>query len=131
MASFLSPEWIRELAGAAARDHAVAEAARGLRLRCTQVVTGPGGERTVWQLRVDDGRVEVVPGEPDPADVRFEQDLGTARDIAAGRANAQEAFIAGRLRVTGRVESLRDATALFAALDAAFAPVRATTTGLD
>lgn len=127
MASFLSPAWIGELAGAAARDPAVAEAARGLRLRCTQVVIGPGGERTIWQLRVDDGRVEVVPGEPDPGDVCFEQDLDTARDIAAGRINAQEAFLAGRLRVTGRVEALRDAMALFAALDTAFAPVRATT----
>jgi putative sterol carrier protein len=76
---------------------------------------------------VGDGRAAFGPGAADPEDVRFEQDWDTAVAVATEKLNAQQAFITGRIRLTGDQQKLLVSTPVFQALDAVFTTVRART----
>jgi putative sterol carrier protein len=121
---YLSLEWFEALTAEVAASAAMQEAADGTRLGVTQVVTdGPEGEIT-YHLQVDDGEASFGAGPAEPEDVRFVQDWETAVAVATGTLNAQEAFIGGRIRLTGDQQKLLDSQPVFRALDGVFNAVR-------
>ena len=128
MPRFLSGEWIAELASAA---QGLAELPDGAPLPTAvveQVVTCADGSEVRWHLRSGpDGLVVAAGAAPVPADAVLHQDEATAVAVATGRLNAQQAFIAGALRLVGDIDVLLRTAALFAALEERFAPVRAST----
>jgi putative sterol carrier protein len=121
---YLSLDWIDALSaevaasadmGAVAADHSVG---------VTQVVSdGPEGT-VVYHLQVAQGLASFGAGPAEPEDLRFEQDWTTAVDVATGALNAQEAFLAGRIRLFGDPPTLMANQAVFRALDGAFSAVR-------
>ena len=124
MFRYLSLEWIEALTAEVAASAAMQEASTGARLGVTQVVTdGPAGEVT-YHLQVDDGTARFGAGRAEPEDVRFVQDWETAVAVAIGTLNAQEAFIGGRIRLTGDQQKLLDSQPVFRALDGVFNAVR-------
>ena len=124
MFRYLSLEWIEALTAEVAASAAMQEASTGARLGVTQVVTdGPEGEVT-YHLQVDDGTARFGAGPAEPEDVRFVQDWVTAVAVANGTLNAQEAFIGGRIRLTGDQQKLLDSQPVFRALDGVFNAVR-------
>jgi hypothetical protein len=128
MARYLSLEWIDDLRTAVAEDDVLGAAAEGRHVGVTQVVTdGPEGD-VVYHLQVVDGDVVFGAGPAEPEDICFVQDWDTAVAVATSTLNAQEAFITGRIRLTGDPELLLASTPLFAALDRVFSSVRTTTT---
>ncbi len=128
MARYLSLDWIDELRAEVARNEALQEAADGRSIGVTQVVRdGPEGDVT-YHLQVVAGAVTFGAGPADPEDVRFVQDWDTAVAVATGTMNAQEAFIRGRIHLTGDQQRLIESTPVFAALDAVFSSVREHTT---
>jgi hypothetical protein len=121
---YLSLEWIEALTGEVAASAPMREAADGHRLGVTQVITdGPEGDVT-YHLQVADGAAVFGAGPAEPEDVRFVQDWETAVAVATGELNAQEAFIGGRIRLTGDQQKLLDSQAVFRALDGVFQAVR-------
>src|SRR5262249_18535681 len=82
------------------------------------------GEVT-YHLQVADHSARFGVGPARPEDVRFVQDWDTAVAVATGRLNAQDAFMGGRIRLTGDQQKLLDSQDVFRALDAAFTAVRA------
>jgi hypothetical protein len=121
---YLSLEWIEALSAEVAASPAMQQAADGARLGVTQVVTdGPEGEIT-YHLQVEDGAARFGAGPAEPEDVRFVQDWETAVAVATGTLNAQEAFIGGRIRLTGDQQKLLDSQPVFRALDGVFNAVR-------
>jgi SCP-2 sterol transfer family len=121
---YLSLEWIEALTAEVAASAAMQEASTGAWLGVTQVVTdGPEGEVT-YHLQVDDGTARFGAGPAEPEDVRFVQDWVTAVAVANGTLNAQEAFIGGRIRLTGDQQKLLDSQPVFRALDGVFNAVR-------
>ena len=80
-------------------------------------------------LKVDEkaGQVTFGAGSAWPEDVRMEQDWTTAVAVATGQLNAQEAFLTGRVRLSGDQQKLIAAQAIFTALDVVFGSVRART----
>jgi putative sterol carrier protein len=124
VARFLSPAWVEELAAAA---EGVSMAA-GEPLTVQQMVVDGSGETVRWTLRVTDGRVAVVAGGVDDADVTLATDRATAVALARGDEAVPDAFMAGRLRVAGDLRALLRAGGALGAVDAAFAAVRARTT---
>jgi hypothetical protein len=121
---YLSLDWIETVSEAAEASPELQEAAAGRTFGITEVVTdGPEGDVT-YHLAVLGGVVGFGPGPADHEDVRFVQDWDTAVAVAQGRLNAQEAFLQGRIRLTGDQAALRDNQSLFAALDAVFRAVR-------
>jgi hypothetical protein len=121
---YLSLEWIEALSSEVASSDALTELAAAHTVGITQVVSnGPEGN-VLYHLQIGDGRAEFGPGAADPEDVRFEQDWDTAVAVATEQLNAQQAFITGRIRLSGDQQKLLESTPVFQALDAVFTTVR-------
>lgn len=121
---YLSLAWIRELTREVAESEALLELARDHTIGVTQMVTdGPEGDIT-YHLQIRDGAASFGAGAADPEDVKMEQDWVTAVGIATGAANAQDAFINGKIRLFGDQQALMGAQPVFGALDNIFSTVR-------
>ncbi len=121
---YLSLEWLTELTREVADSEQLARLAATHAIGVTQVVTdGPEGDVT-YHLEVRDGTARFGAGPADPEDVRMEQDWDTAVAVATGELNAQEAFIGGRIRLTGNQQLLLESQPVFGALDGVFSTVR-------
>ncbi|MFT3852610.1 MAG: hypothetical protein QM733_07730 [Ilumatobacteraceae bacterium] len=90
----------------------------------TQVVSGGPEGDVVYHLQLAGGAARFGAGVAWPEDVRMEQDWETAVAVATHQLAAQEAFIKGRIRLTGDQQKLIDAQPVFGALDTVFAAVR-------
>lgn len=121
---YLSLDWIDALSEAVANSQEMAQVAKEHTVGFTQsVLGGPEGDVT-YHLQIADGHARFGAGSADPEDVRFEQDWETAVAVATHRLNAQQAFITGRIRLTGDSQKLMDSTPVFAVLDSVFSTVR-------
>lgn len=121
---YLSLQWIAELSREVADSEQLARLSSTHSIGVTQVVTdGPEGMVT-YHLEVRNGNARFGSGPAGQEDVRMEQDWGTAVAIATGELNAQEAFIGGRIRLTGNQQLLLESQPVFGALDAVFTTVR-------
>lgn len=121
---YLSLAWIDELSAEVSASTRLAELAGTHRIGVTQIVTdGPEGDVT-YHLQIGDGTARFGAGPADPEHVCMRQTWATAVAVATGELPAQEAFIGGRILLTGDQQALLDAQPVFAALDAVFATVR-------
>lgn len=124
MIRYLSLEWLDALTTEVAASTALQELAQQHTIGVTQVVTdGPEGSVS-YHLQVGDGSARFGAGPAYPEDVRMEQTWETATAVATGSLNAQEAFIKGRILLTGSQQKLMEAQPVFAALDVVFRTVR-------
>lgn len=119
----LSEPWLAALDAALEARDRLRPLASQCALGVTQVVTAGDGAPLVYHFSSHGGAARVGPGPAEPEDVRITGDRGTTAAIAAGRANAAEAFITGRVVVTGDRMRLLDARALLQAYDDAVADV--------
>lgn len=125
---YLSLDWIDAMQAHVASSESLAVLASTHSIGVTQVVTdGPEGS-VLYHLQVGNGVAHFASGPAHEEDVRMEQTWETAVGVATGSMPAQEAFIKGHIRISGDTQRLMDAVPVFAALDAAFAAVRAQTT---
>ena len=121
---YLSLEWLEALTAQVEASAALLSLAAQHSIGVTQVVTaGPEGD-VVYHLQVGDGVARFGAGPAEPEDVRMEQTWDTAVGVATGELNAQEAFIKGRILLTGSQQRLVEAQPVFGALDTVFATVR-------
>lgn len=123
MIRYLSLDWLDALGAEVAANAELQRLAGDHTIGVTQVVTdGPEGT-VIYHLQVSDGVATFGPGQAFPEDVRMEQTWETATGIATGQMNAQEAFIKGRILLTGDQTALLAAQPVFGALDAVFRSV--------
>jgi len=134
VARFLSGEWVAELDAAASASPGLADLFVDAddidRLVVEHVVTdGPEGhgDERAFHLVLGPGPARARRGRAADPTVTFSQDRATATAIASGRASAQAAFMAGRLRVGGRVDLLLAHHGVLTDVDDVFADVRART----
>ena len=125
---YLSLDWIDAVADEASSNTDVAAAASDTAIGVTQVVTDAPEGTIVYSMQVADGAVTFAAGQAFPEDVRFEQTWETAVGVATGNINAQEAFIQGRILLTGDQQKLMDSQLIFTAMNAVFDSVRERTT---
>lgn len=100
MAPFASPEWIDDLARAAA-DVAVDP---GIRLTVEQHLTGEAA--STWHVTIADGVVRIAAGAAPEAEISLTSSFATAAAIHEGRLSAQRAFLDGDLRIGGDLQTL-------------------------
>ena len=124
MALFLTQEWIAELDAAARR----VKVPDDVDLTVQQVVEAEDGSRVEFAIRVADGRISVLSGCAEAADVTITQDRPTAEQIARGQLSAQTAFMEGRLRIGGDLRGAVDRALDLARLEDVFAAARGSTT---
>ncbi|MCA1844007.1 MAG: SCP2 sterol-binding domain-containing protein [Actinobacteria bacterium] len=123
MVRFLSAEWIAAL-DAAAREATVPD---GVRLTIQQVVTDAGEGDVRYHLVLDEGRLQVRPGEAEAADLTLVQTREVAAALSRGELNAQQALEAGRLKLRGDIGHLARQGRALNAMEDVFAAVRAVT----
>ena len=128
MIRYLSLEWLDALTAEVAASAELQRLADEHIVGVTQVVTGGPEGTVVYHLQVADGAASFGAGSAFPEDVRMEQTWDTAVGVATGTLNAQEAFIKGRILLTGSQQKLMEAQPVFGALDAVFGAVRERTT---
>ena len=124
---YLSLDWIEAIAAEAATHEAVVEASGACTIGVTQVITDSPEGVIVYSMQARDGSFTFAAGAAFPEDVRFEQTWETAVGVAMGVLNSQEAFIQGRILLTGSQQALMDNQAIFAAMAPVFDIVRANT----
>jgi hypothetical protein len=121
---YLSLEWLEALTAEVAASAELQGLAAHHTIGVTQVITdGPEGT-VVYHLQVGDGVAAFGAGSAFPEDVRMEQTWETATGVATGTLNAQEAFIKGRILLSGSQQKLVESQPVFAALDGVFRTVR-------
>jgi putative sterol carrier protein len=124
---YLSLDWIEAVAREIAGSDELQRLAPDHDIGITQVVAGaPDGDVT-YHLQVGGGAVSFGPGPAEPEHVRMEQSWHTAVDVATGALNAQDAFLSGRILLSGDQQRLLASQPVFGALDAVFTTVRAET----
>lgn len=124
---YLSLEWIEAMHAAVAASESMAALANTHNIGVTQVVTdGPEGN-VLYHLQIGNGAVTFGPGAAADEHVRMEQSWATAVGVATATIPAQEVFIKGLVKLSGDPQKLTENLEVFAALDSAFATVRATT----
>jgi putative sterol carrier protein len=121
--AFLSAEWVSALAAEARRIPPPAAGTVRRLVLGQEVHDAPGGV-VRYQVVVDERGVRVVDAPVDPADLTFVSDYATAVALARGETNAQDALMAGRLRLRGDVERFSAAREAVVALGDAFSRVR-------
>ena len=121
---YLSLEWLEALTAEVAASDELQRLALEHTIGVTQVVTGGPEGSVVYHLQVGDGAATFGAGSALPEDVRMEQTWDTAVGVATGALNAQEAFIKGRILLTGSQQKLMEAQPVFGALDVVFKQVR-------
>lgn len=106
MTRYLTPAWFEEVNRMARTSEALRQATTGARVTLQQVVVdAPGGVVRHW-LRVDDGVVEAGLGDAADAHATVTTDYETAVAVHTGRLGADDAILAGRVRVRGDVRVL-------------------------
>lgn len=128
MAVYLSAGWFEDVNEVARADRGLATATAGARVTVQQVVTGgPSGDVRYW-VRVDDGRVEVGPGDAEHPDATVTQSYETAAAVCRGELAVEQALLEGRVRLSGDVPVLLRHTAALSGVAGAFGEVRDRTT---
>ena len=124
MVRYLSLAWIDALSKEVAESRELTTLADSHKIAVTQIVTdGPEGT-IAYHLRLGDGSASFGAGPAEAEDVHMEQSWATAKAVATGELNAQEAFIKGLILLTGNQQKLIESQPVFAALDAVFTSVR-------
>ncbi len=124
MVRYLSLEWIDALTAEVAASTELSALAVEHEIGVTQVVTGGPEGDVVYHLQVGAGSASFGPGVAWPEHVRMQQTWDTAVAVATGALDAQDAFIGGRILLTGDQQQLMASQPVFKALDAVFSVVR-------
>ncbi|MGI8686530.1 MAG: SCP2 sterol-binding domain-containing protein [Acidimicrobiales bacterium] len=106
MAAYLSPAWFDDLNQAARADDGLRQATSGTRIVLQQVVTRPTGGDTRYWVRVDDGSVQVGPGDAEQPTATVTQSYETAVAVSRGELAVEDAILAGQARLSGDIGAL-------------------------
>lgn len=117
MPVFLTPEWARAFADLLNGSEEFRRSAEHVRICIAQHVTGAPDGDVDYYIRVTEGAVDIDFGTPEDADVEILQDYATAVAIARGDLGMQNAFMQGRVKVTGDLTKLMENQGALAGLE--------------
>jgi putative sterol carrier protein len=113
---FLSAEWAQAVTDALNSSDEFGAAAARQDARVQQVVTdAPDGEAKYY-FAIEGGSAQVGLGELEGAEATITQDYETAVAISRRELNPQQAFMQGRVRITGNLMKLLQLQAVLSAL---------------
>ncbi len=113
---FLSEEWAKEMTNALNASEEFKSAASGQQTKLQQVVSdAPEGE-SKYYFSLEEGNAEVGLGEITDADATITQNYETAVAINKQELNAQQAFMQGKLKISGNMMKLMQLQGVFNAM---------------
>ena len=114
---FLSEEWAQEVTNALNSSDEFQSAAAGQQVKLQQVIqdTPEGGEQKYY-FELDGGKVNVGLGELADAEATLTQSYDVAVAIVKQELNAQNAFMQGKLKISGNMMKLMQLQGVFNAM---------------
>jgi putative sterol carrier protein len=113
---FLSDEWVAEVKQRLNESEAFRKGAGGSEVKLQQIVTGgPEGERRYW-IAIQDGQVDMGPGDVAEPDVTITENYETAVAMARSEVNPVSAFMTGKLKINGSMMTLMQLQGAFSEL---------------
>lgn len=121
---FLSEEWATAMTDALNSSSEFQSAASGQAVKLQQVVTDtPDGGETKYYFTLDGGKADVSIGELPDAEATLTQSYETAVAITKTELNAQNAFMQGKLKISGNMMKLMQLQGVFNAMPKASSEV--------
>ncbi|MDQ4058040.1 MAG: SCP2 sterol-binding domain-containing protein [Actinomycetota bacterium] len=120
---FLSQEWAEAMTNSLNASDAFKSAAGGQSTKLQQVVTDVDGGDVKYYFVLDNGTAEVSLGEIEGAEATVTQNYDTAAGLQKGEVNAQQAFMQGKLKVSGNMMKLMQLQGVIGAMPKAVADV--------
>ena len=121
---FLSEEWASTMTEALNSSDEFKKAATGQQVKLQQVVTDtPDGGEVKYYFTLDGGTADIGIGESTDAEATITQNYETAVAIVKQELNAQNAFMQGKLKVTGNMMKLMQLQGVFNAMPKAASDV--------
>jgi putative sterol carrier protein len=110
---FLSEEWAQEMTTALNGSEDFKRVAGSQQAKLQQIVTdAPEGEAKYY-FQLDNGTAQVGLGELEGAEATISQNYDTAAAINRQELNAQQAFMQGKLKITGNLMKLMQLQGVF------------------
>ena len=114
---FLSEEWASTMTDALNSSEEFKQAASGQQVKLQQVVTDtPDGGEAKYYFTLDGGQAQVGLGEAADAEATITQNYETAVAIVKQELNAQNAFMQGKLKISGNMMKLMQLQGVFNAM---------------
>ena len=121
---FLSEEWAQEVTNALNASDEFQSAASGQQVKLQQVVTNmPDGGETKYFFTLEGGKAQVGLGDLADAEATLTQEYDTAVAITKQELNAQNAFMQGKLKISGNMMKLMQLQGVFNAMPKAVTDV--------
>ena len=121
---FLSEEWAQEVTNALNASDDFQSAASGQSVKLQQVVTDtPDGGEAKYFFTLEGGKVQVGLGEITDAEATLTQSYETAVAITKQELNPQNAFMQGKLKISGNMMKLMQLQGVFNAMPKAVTDV--------
>lgn len=121
---FLSEEWAKEMTNALNSSEDFKKAATGQAAKLQQVVTDvPEGGEAKYYFVLQDGNAEISLGELPEAEATITQTYETAVGINKQEINAQNAFMQGKLKISGNMMKLMQLQSVISAMPKAVGQV--------
>jgi putative sterol carrier protein len=122
---FLSKEWAQAMTDALNSSEAFQKAAAGQQAKIQQVVTdSPDGGEVKYYFKLDGGSADVSLGELADAEATISQNYETAVAIDRSELNAQNAFMQGKLKISGNMMKLMQLQGVINAMPQAVSEVQ-------
>jgi putative sterol carrier protein len=114
---FLSEEWAQEVTNALNSSDEFQSAASGQQVKLQQVITdAPDGGEHKYYFELDGGKVNIGIGELADAEATLTQSYEVAVAITKQELNAQNAFMQGKLKISGNMMKLMQLQGVFNAM---------------
>ena len=113
---FLSDEWLSEVESRLNSNEGFQTAAKGQAARLQQQISGAPGGDVSYGFVLDGGKVAMTKGEIDNAEATVSQDYGTAVAISKLELSGQQAFMQGKLKVSGNLMKIMQLQGALAAM---------------
>jgi putative sterol carrier protein len=114
---FLTEEWASTMTDALNSSDDFQSAASGQEVKLQQVVSDvPDGGEVKYYFTLEGGKAQVSLGEVEGADATITQNYETATAINKQELNAQQAFMQGKLKISGNMMKLMQLQGVFNAM---------------
>ena len=113
---FLSDEWLSEVESRLNSSEAFGAAAKGQAARLQQQVAGAPGGDVGYGFVLDGGKVALTKGEIENPEATITQDYATAVAMSKQEITGQQAFMQGKLKVSGNLMKIMQLQGAFTAM---------------
>lgn len=113
---FLSDEWLSEVESRLNSSEAFQNAAKGQAARLQQQVAGAPVGDVGYGFVLDGGKVQLTKGEIDNPEATISQDYATAVAMNKQEITGQQAFMQGKLKVSGNLMKIMQLQGTFTAM---------------